>query len=258
MTIRILKFPCLVVAGLIVAGLAMPAEAKKKKSDAETPAPAATPDATPAAAAAASPGEQLSKFLSAHLEQIVAPLGAKAFTDPQKVSELKESFADAMAVAPALKKQVYQAAIDTCTVMTQAMAEREKTMASLSASQQVAGDTSLGATRKDIHRFWTGALEEQREEQEQKNRNKQAKQQDAFLSEGQKTQWTNRAAQIRADIQRYYSRERELERQYNAVMAAAKPAAAPAAPAPAAPKPAVAPAPAPASVPTSAPVPVGN
>ncbi|PYK04372.1 MAG: hypothetical protein DME66_10145, partial [Verrucomicrobia bacterium] len=102
---------------------------------------------------------------------------------------------------------------------------------SLQGSAAVHGPSDLGAHRKDIPTHGTRAdaqlagLELQREEHEQQNRKQEAAQNDNFFNTQLKTNWSQRAAQLRQNINALSSRERDAER------SGQQPAAAGAAPA---------------------------
>jgi hypothetical protein len=205
---------------LALLSLAFSAEAKKKSS------PAATPD--PAGEA---PSARLSKFMKTHLDEVLAPLDKKGLKDAQPIVELKESLADQAAKMPPAQRPSYQTAEDVCQAMANAFAEREKSISSLKGSKATHADNSLGAIRKDH----VSDNELDREMQEQKQRNKNARAQDSYFTTGQKAQWEKQAAAYRQQIEQLYTRQRETERQVNAAIsaAAAAAAAAPAAPQPA-------------------------
>ena len=126
---------------------------------------------------------------------------------------------------------MYQAAVAVCDAVSAAMDERQKAIASLRGSAAVHGPSDLGAHRKDIPTHGTRAdaqlagLELQREEHEEQNRKQEAAQNDNFFNTQLKTNWSQRAAQLRQSINALYSRERDAERNTG------QPAAAGAAPA---------------------------
>ena len=146
--------------------------------------------------------------MSAHLNEILAPLDAKGFTQPQQLVDLKQAMADGLAQAEPAKKPTYQAAIAICDALANADAERQNAVTSLSNSGAVHAPTDAGAIRKDH----VGPVELQREKQEQKQRNQQGAKTDTFFATNQKNQWVTRAAQLRDGIQQAYAREREMER----------------------------------------------
>ena len=92
----------------------------------------------------------------------------------------------------------------------------------------------LGAQRKDIPTRGSlgdaelAGLELEREAHEEQNRKQDARQNDAFFNTQLKTNWSQRAAQLRQNINALYARERDAER----MAAQAKAAAVPAAPSP--------------------------
>jgi hypothetical protein len=179
------------------------------------------------------PSEVLSLFFHNHLDRILSPIGQpKPVPLPHaRVTQLREQFADQFSKAPDTDKPMYQAAVAVCDAVSAAMDERQKAIASLRGSAAVHGPSDLGAHRKDIPTHGTRAdaqlagLELQREEHEEQNRKQEAAQNDNFFNTQLKTNWSQRAAQLRQSINALYSRERDAERRTG------QPAAAGAAPA---------------------------
>jgi hypothetical protein len=97
------------------------------------------------------------------------------------------------------------------------MDEREKALASLQGSAAVHGPSDLGAHRKDIPTHGTlgdarlAGLELQREAHEEQNRKQEAAQNDDFLTTELKTNWTQRALQLRQSINSLLTRQRDAE-----------------------------------------------
>jgi hypothetical protein len=185
---------------------------------------------TSTAVAQQKPSELLSLFFRNHLDRILSPIGQRVPVPlpHARVAELREKFADQWSKAPDVDKPIYQAAVAVCDAVSAAMDERQKAIASLQGSAAVHGPSDLGAHRKDIPTRGTRAdaqlagLELQREEQ---NRKQEAAQNDNFFNTQLKTNWSQRAAQLRQNINALYSRERDAERSTQ------RPAAAGAAPA---------------------------
>ena len=179
------------------------------------------------------PSEVLSLFFHKHLDRILSPIGQpKPVPLPRaRVTQLREQFADQFSKAPDTDKPMYQAAVAVCDAVAAAMDERQKAIASLQGSSAVHGPSDLGARRKDIptRGSWADAqlagLELQREGHEEQNRKQEAAQNDNFFNTQLKTNWSQRAAQLRQNINALYSRERDAERSTQ------QPAAAGAAPA---------------------------
>jgi len=140
---------------------------------------------------------------------ILQPLKHTGFHRPQELIDLKQGFADAMVQAPQAKKPVYQAAMQVCDALAEAADERAKARANREASRAVHAGTNLGASHK-IDPSWR---ELEREKREQKKLNAEAKENDAFFTAAQESEWKNRAVQLRAGIERLYEREREIERE---------------------------------------------
>jgi hypothetical protein len=88
------------------------------------------------------------------------------------------------------------------------MDEREKAFASLQGSAAVHGPSDLGARRIDN----PTRKELRRERHEENNRKQEAAQNDNFFNTQLKTNWTQRALQIRQNIQLLSSRQRDAER----------------------------------------------
>ena len=166
------------------------------------------------------PSDVLSLFFRNHLDRILSPIGQRVPVPlpHARVAELREKFADQWSKAPDVDKPMYQAAVAVCDALLAAMDERQKAIASLQGSAAVHGPSDLGAHRKDIPTHGTRAdaqlagLELQREEHEQQNRKQEAAQNDNFFNMQLKTNWSQRAAQLRQNINALYSRERDAER----------------------------------------------
>ena len=164
--------------------------------------------------------ELLSLFFRNHLDRILSPIGQpKPVPLPRaRVTQLREQFADQWSKAPDVDKPMYQAAVAVCDAVSAAMDERQKAIASLQGSAAVHGPSDLGAHRKDIPTRGTRAdaqlagLELQREGHEEQNRKQEAAQNDNFFNTQLKTNWSQRAAQLRQNINALYSRERDAER----------------------------------------------
>jgi hypothetical protein len=181
------------------------------------------------------PSEVLSLFFHNHLDRILSPIGQlKPVPLPHaRVTQLREQFADQFSKAPDTDKPMYQAAVAVCDAVAAAMDERQKAIASLQGSAAVHGPSDLGARRKDIPTRGSlgdaelAGLEMQREAHEEQNRKQEARQNDNFFNTQLKTNWTQRAAQLRENINTLYAHERDAERaaQQPAARANAAPAA---------------------------------
>jgi hypothetical protein len=166
------------------------------------------------------PSDLLSLFFRNHLDRILSPIGQKVPVPlpHARVAELREKFADQWSKAPDVDKPMYQAAVAVCDAVSAAMDERQKAIASLQGSAAVHGPSELGAHRKDIPTRGARAdgqlagLELQREGHEEQNRKQEAAQNDNFFNTQLKTNWSQRAAQLRQNISALYSRERDAER----------------------------------------------
>ena len=180
------------------------------------------------------PSDVLSLFFRNHLDRILSPIGQRVPVPlpHARVAELREKFADQWSKAPDVDKPMYQAAVAVCDALLAAMDERQKAIASLQGSAAVHGPSDLGAHRKDIPTRGTQAdaqlagLELQREGHEEQNRKQEAAQNDNFFNMQLKANWSQRAAQLRQNINTLYSRERDAERStQQAPAAGAAPAA---------------------------------
>jgi|GEM_PF-1963116 hypothetical protein len=155
------------------------------------------------------PSVELGDFFAASLDKILAPLDQQTALPRNQVTQMRESFRDRGTKAAPNERLVYEAAINVCAAISQAMDEREKAIASLQGSASVHGPSDLGAHRKDD----PSRRELRRERHEEKNRKQQAAQTDNFLTTQLKTGWTQRAMQLRQNINQLYARERDAERQ---------------------------------------------
>jgi hypothetical protein len=139
------------------------------------------------------PSAELGDFFAADLDKILAPLDQQIALPRNQVTQLRESFTDRGTKAPPNERPAYEAAINICAAVSQAMDEREKAVASLQGSASVHGPSDLGAHRKDD----PSLIEYHRERHEEHNRKQEAAQGDNFLSTQLKTGWTQRTLQLR-------------------------------------------------------------
>ena len=166
------------------------------------------------------PSEVLSLFFHNHLDRILSPIDQpKPVPLPHaRITQLREQFVDQFSKAPDTDKPMYQAAVAVCDTVAAAMDERQKAIASLQSSRAVHGPFDLGARRKDIPTRGSlgdaqlAGLEMQKEAHEEQNRRQEARQNDNFFNTQLKTNWTQRAAQLRENINTLYARERDAER----------------------------------------------
>ena len=164
------------------------------------------------------PSDVLSLFFHNHLDRILSPIGQpKPVPLPRaRVTQLREQFIDQDQKAPEPKKPMYEAAIAVCDAVSAAMDERDKAIASLQGSAAfVHAPSDLGAHRKDIPSrggLGTAMLADttvQREAHEEVNRKQDARQTDNFFTVQQKNQWSQRALQLRQQIDGLAARERD-------------------------------------------------
>lgn len=155
-------------------------------------------------AGAQKPSELLSRFFGNHLDRILSPIGQPVVVPLPRVraTQLRELFADQWSKASPTDKAQYQAAEAVCDAVSYAMDERLKAIASLQGSAGIQG-TSVGAHRID-NPTWRDLAREQHEEHNRKY--------DSFFNTQLKTNWRQRALQLRQSINALYSREREAER----------------------------------------------
>lgn len=146
--------------------------------------------------------------MAAQLDKILAPIDQPVGLPRNEVIQLQQSFTDRGTKAAANEKPAYQAEINVCVAISQAMDEREKAIASLQGSASVHGPSDLGAHRKD-NPTWRDLA---REGHEQRNRKQQAVRDDNFLTTQLTTNWSQRDLQLRQNINQLYARERDAER----------------------------------------------
>jgi len=164
------------------------------------------------------PSVLLSQFNANHLDEILSPIDQQIRLPRTRVSQLRAHFTDKQAQAPDVEKIQYQAAIAVCDALNAAMDEREKAIASLQGSKTVHSPSDLGARRKDIPTrggIGTAILantELRKEAQEERDRKQEAHENDLFFNTQLKTNWTQRAVQIRQNIQLLMARQRDAER----------------------------------------------
>jgi hypothetical protein len=207
-----MKTPTAVILLLAVIAFVTPAPAGKPHRDAGNPQPNQQQHEPQL------PSVQLARFTAAHLDRILSPIDRRVPLPRTRLSQLRASFANKWAQAPDREKAQYQTAVTVCDALNAAMDEREKALASLQGSAAVHGPSDLGAHRKDIPTHGTRAdaqlagLELQREAHEEQNRKQEAAQNDDFLTTALKTNWTQRALQLRQSINSLLTRQRDAER----------------------------------------------
>lgn len=156
------------------------------------------------------PSVALSRFGGAHLDQILAPIDQNVPLPRNELMQLRGSFLEWKAKAPPNEQSAWQVAVAVCDALNSAMDEREKARANLESSSAVHGASDLGARRKDHLR---NRREWERERREGANRKQDAAQNDAFLDSTLRTNWTQRAIQLRQHIVSLHIQLQELERQ---------------------------------------------
>jgi len=148
------------------------------------------PPANQPIAPGALPSSVLQPFLDARLNIILAPMGQPGLKHPEAVDDLKSSITDGMTKATPAKQPAFQAALVVCSVLSQAVDERQKAVANLEGSQVGAGRTGLAKHPK----------------QDVESTN-------SFFANASRTQWDQRAAQLRQQVEQAYARERAIEAQ---------------------------------------------
>lgn len=199
---------------------------KRDRASAEQPAASAESEA---------PSVRLSRFVTAHLDQILAPVGQQASLPRPELSQLRASFLEEEAKAPERKRAQYQSAIAVCDALGQVMDEREKFVAATETSTSAPVVEEVHDARVSLPRRGRGsgkaarAALHQQESQNQQAQDKAA-QKTAFLDSGKTKQWAERAAGLRQNIQQLMARQQEAERAAEVNESASSPA--PAAPPP--------------------------
>jgi hypothetical protein len=117
-------------------------------------------------------------------------MGQPGLKHPEAVDDLKSSITDGMTKATPAKQPAFQAALVVCSVLSQAVDERQKAVANLEGSQVGAGRTGLAKHPK----------------QDVESTN-------SFFANASRTQWDQRAAQLRQQVEQAYARERAIEAQ---------------------------------------------
>jgi hypothetical protein len=117
MRIKIQALLCItLLAAMPVNGdAASPRKSRKKKQEA-TPPPTPTPPGVPSV--------DLSRFISAHLENILAPLDRKVVLPRAELAQLRNSYSQRFARASLAEREQFQVAISVCDALTQAMNDR--------------------------------------------------------------------------------------------------------------------------------------
>ena len=164
------------------------------------------------------PSVLLSQFIANQLDGILSPIDRQIQLPRTRLSHLRAQFTDKLSQAPDAEKAQYQTAVAVCDALNAAMDEREQTIASIQSSAAVHGPSDLGARRKDIPSHGRRAdarlakIEEHQERHEEANRKEEAAQKDDFLTQQHKNNWTQRALQIRQQIQILTERQSQAER----------------------------------------------
>ncbi len=107
---------------VMIFSFAVPADAgkpRKKKITIVTPSP------TPGPASSA----DLSRFMSAHLEQILGPLDQKVDVPRTELDQIRDSFSKGFSKASLAERSRFQLGLAVCDAISQAMAERNKAVA---------------------------------------------------------------------------------------------------------------------------------
>jgi hypothetical protein len=125
------------------------------------------------------------------------------------LTQLRQSFLDRSSSAPSNEKPAYQAAVAVCNAVSQAMDERERAVSNMQAASSVHGSYDLGEHRKDNPKW----RDLERERHEEQNRKQEAAEKDNFLNAQLRSNWQQRATQLRQTIDRLYARECEAERE---------------------------------------------
>jgi len=205
-----MKITVAVIVCLAVVSVPFATQAKPKH---KKPAHAATPPPIPP-----DPSAALSQFLEANLDKVVAPLGAPGLGNQVMIIDLGEHFADQLAQAPDTMKPAFQAAMKVCGALVDAADARAIANGEMKASQAVHAGANLGATTNwtDSRAGWAAvgnaSLQLQKENQQKKELNKEARQRDQFFNAADAANWTARAQKLKAGIQDLYGQERQVER----------------------------------------------
>ena len=154
------------------------------------------------------PSADIRPLMTEVLGKISHPLKDKGFTHVESIFDLEEHFADEMSQAPKTTKPVYQAAIQVCEALTEAIRERAIAKGDLRAAKAFHSSSDLGVTHN--------SSDIRRERMAQKQAEKEAKKNDAYFTAAEESRWTTRATQLRASIEGLYERERGIERESNA------------------------------------------
>ena len=159
------------------------------------------------------PSVSLQSFLDAHLDQILAPLDAEGLKHPDLITDFRSALADTASKAPPVKQPAFQAALGVCNALANALNERENAAANFQGLNSSKSSASLGVVSK-AHHLSRMELHSEARARQAANRT------DASFKNSQKSQWVQRATQLRQGIQQLCARERDVERQISAEMQA--------------------------------------
>ena len=152
------------------------------------------------------PSTVLQPFLDNRLSRVLAPLDAPGLKHPEAVADLRGSITDAMNKAPAAQRDAFQAALAVCDVLSQAVDERQRYLASYQGSQRL-------SHYKDVKRAPLKHMPPELKDAQTNAYYANLAQNNAFNTQAYYTQWLQRSAELRQQIEQLYTRERETEAQ---------------------------------------------
>lgn len=156
------------------------------------------------------PSLALERFGGAHLDQILGPIDQNVNLPRTELTQMRESFLTWKTKAPPNEQPAWSMAVRVCDALNTAMDEREQARGGFDNAMAVHGSYDLNARRADHPRNWR---EWERERHEEENRKQEAAQKDHFLNTTLRTNWTQRAMQLRRQIVSLHTQLQELERQ---------------------------------------------
>ena len=152
---------------------------------------------------------------------VLVPLDAKQPPSVRAgITALREKLLDEAAKTPASSPEVYKVAVTLCDSWLAALDEREKIVAAQSNAQPM-GTTDMDSS-KAVH---PGYYELQKEGMEAKKKKQDDAKQNAFFSDAQKQQWTQRCALWQKQLDQLYAQIGDLRRKASQTPAAPTPPA---------------------------------
>ena len=200
---------------LVIALALLPASqlCAKGKPKGKPSHPAAAPE--PAVAPASSlPSDRLQTYSDYNLEHLLGPLNGGTLPRAE-LMRMEIDFKAHLTQATPEEKPMWQAAVNVCLAFDNIVNEREKAVLAMQGGRSPITSGALGATRTVHFNDWRDGLQAQREADEARARQQQAKASDAFVvssaASSADTAWRQRAQPWRNQIQQLLVAAKQAE-----------------------------------------------